>query len=95
MSTKRALIIGITGQHGTHMPKVLQAKGYEVHDIRRGASSIKSERIDHLYQDPHERRLLLHYGMRQLTIGSADVRRAPKLSARIHIRARELMDPIR
>ena len=64
MSTKRALITGITGQDGAYLSEFLLAKGYEVHGIKRRASSFNTERIDHLYQDPHEseRRLFLHYG---------------------------------
>jgi GDPmannose 4,6-dehydratase len=62
--TKRALITGITGQDGAYLAEFLLAKGYEVHGIKRRASSFNTERIDHLYQDPHEadRRLFLHYG---------------------------------
>jgi GDPmannose 4,6-dehydratase len=62
--TKRALITGITGQDGAYLAEFLLAKGYEVHGIKRRSSSFNTERIDHLYQDPHEtnRRLVLHYG---------------------------------
>lgn len=61
---KRALISGITGQDGAYLAEFLLAKGYEVHGIKRRASSFNTARIDHLYQDPHdpERRLFLHYG---------------------------------
>jgi len=61
---KRALITGITGQDGAYLAEFLLSKGYEVHGIKRRASSFNTERIDHLYQDPHEsdRRLVLHYG---------------------------------
>src|SRR5579863_1259830 len=61
---KRALITGITGQDGAYLAKLLLDKGYEVHGIKRRASSFNTDRIDHLYQDPHERgvRLHLHYG---------------------------------
>jgi GDPmannose 4,6-dehydratase len=61
---KRALISGITGQDGSYLAELLLAKGYEVHGIKRRASSFNTDRIDHLYQDPHERevRLHLHYG---------------------------------
>ncbi|GHC05531.1 GDP-mannose 4,6-dehydratase [Thermomonas carbonis] len=64
MTTKRALITGITGQDGAYLAELLLAKGYEVHGIKRRASSFNTDRIDHLYQDPHEtdRRLFLHYG---------------------------------
>src|SRR5450631_2025526 len=61
---KRALITGITGQDGAYLAEFLLAKGYEVHGIKRRASSFNTDRIDHLYQDPHERdvRMVLHYG---------------------------------
>lgn len=62
--TKRALITGITGQDGAYLAELLLGKGYEVHGIKRRASSFNTDRIDHLYQDPHERgaRMHLHYG---------------------------------
>jgi GDPmannose 4,6-dehydratase len=62
--TKTALITGITGQDGSYLAELLLAKGYCVHGIKRRASSFNTERIDHLYQDPHEKdvRLILHYG---------------------------------
>lgn len=61
---KIALITGITGQDGAYLAELLLGKGYEVHGIKRRASSFNTERIDHLYQDPHEaeRKLILHYG---------------------------------
>lgn len=61
---KKALITGITGQDGAYLAELLLSKGYEVHGIKRRASSFNTDRIDHLYQDPHERdvRLSLHYG---------------------------------
>ncbi|MDE0722083.1 MAG: GDP-mannose 4,6-dehydratase [Flavobacteriales bacterium] len=61
---KRALITGITGQDGSYLAELLLKKGYEVHGIKRRASSFNTSRIDHLYQDPHEEnvRLKLHYG---------------------------------
>jgi GDPmannose 4,6-dehydratase len=61
---KRALITGITGQDGSYLTELLLAKGYEVHGVIRRSSSFNTQRIDHLYQDPHEpvRRLILHYG---------------------------------
>ncbi len=61
---KRALITGITGQDGAYLAELLLSKGYEVHGIKRRSSSFNTERIDHLYQDPHESdvRLRLHYG---------------------------------
>jgi len=62
--TKRALITGITGQDGSYLAELLLEKGYEVHGIKRRASSFNTERVDHLYQDPHEtgRKFRLHYG---------------------------------
>jgi GDPmannose 4,6-dehydratase len=67
---KKALITGITGQDGSYLTELLLAEGYEVHGMIRRASTFNTERIDHLYQDPHEAgvRLLLHYG--DLTDGS-------------------------
>ena len=64
MSTRKALISGITGQDGAYLAEFLLAKGYEVHGIKRRASLINTDRIDHLYQDPHESgvRMILHYG---------------------------------
>ena len=61
---KKALITGITGQDGAYLAELLLSKGYEVHGIKRRASSFNTDRIDHLYQDPHEsdRQLVLHYG---------------------------------
>jgi GDPmannose 4,6-dehydratase len=61
---KKALITGITGQDGSYLAELLLAKGYEVHGIIRRASTFNTERIEHLYQDPHLRsvRLFLHYG---------------------------------
>ena len=63
-STRRALITGITGQDGAYLTELLLSKGYEVHGIKRRASLFNTDRIDHLYQDPHEKnvRLKLHYG---------------------------------
>jgi GDPmannose 4,6-dehydratase len=61
---KRALITGITGQDGAYLAEFLLDKGYEVHGIKRRASSFNTDRIDHLYRDPHESnvRMFLHYG---------------------------------
>lgn len=61
---KVALITGITGQDGAYLAEFLLNKGYEVHGIKRRASSFNTQRIDHLYQDPHmkDRNLILHYG---------------------------------
>ncbi len=64
VDTKTALITGITGQDGAYLAELLISKGYRVHGVKRRASSFNTDRIDHLYQDPHERdvRLKLHYG---------------------------------
>ena len=66
MNTKQkvALITGITGQDGSYLTEFLLEKGYIVHGIKRRASSFNTDRIDHLYQDPHvnHRDLILHYG---------------------------------
>jgi len=61
---KKALITGITGQDGAYLAEFLLNKGYEVHGIKRRSSSFNTERIDHLYQDPHEteQKFFLHYG---------------------------------
>jgi len=60
----KALITGITGQDGSYLAEFLLSKGYEVHGIKRRASSFNTDRIDHLYQDPHESKvkMILHYG---------------------------------
>ena len=62
--TKRALITGIAGQDGAYLAEYLLEQGYEVHGIKRRASSFNTARIDHLYKDPHDKdvRLILHYG---------------------------------
>ena len=62
--TKVALISGITGQDGSYLAEFLLHKGYEVHGIKRRASSLNTQRIDHLYEDPQKanRKLILHYG---------------------------------
>ena len=64
MSKKKALITGITGQDGSYLAEFLLEKGYEVHGIKRRASSLNTDRIDHLYEDPHAEKphLFLHYG---------------------------------
>jgi GDPmannose 4,6-dehydratase len=63
MKRKKALITGITGQDGSYLAELLLAKGYEVHGLIRRSSSFNTQRIDGIYQDPHEpdRRLILHY----------------------------------
>ena len=62
--SKKALITGITGQDGSYLAELLLSKGYEVHGIIRRSSSFNTERIDHLYMDPHVHgvKLFLHYG---------------------------------
>ena len=62
--TKTALISGITGQDGAYLAEFLLKKGYVVHGIKRRSSSFNTDRIDHLYQDPHvsHRNFILHYG---------------------------------
>jgi GDPmannose 4,6-dehydratase len=64
LMSKTALITGITGQDGAYLAELLLEKGYEVHGIKRRSSSFNTERIDHLYSDPHEDgvRMMLHYG---------------------------------
>ena len=71
---KKALITGITGQDGSYLAELLLEKGYEVHGIKRRSSLFNTQRIDHLYQDPHEsdRRLILHHG--DLTDSSSLIR---------------------
>jgi GDPmannose 4,6-dehydratase len=61
---KKALITGITGQDGSYLAEFLLEKGYEVHGIKRRASSFNTQRIDHIFQDPHSKnpKLFLHYG---------------------------------
>jgi len=64
LTNKKAVITGITGQDGSYLAEFLLEKGYEVHGIKRRSSSFNTERIDHLYQDPHEKdpSFILHYG---------------------------------
>jgi GDPmannose 4,6-dehydratase len=61
---KKALITGVTGQDGSYLTELLLEKGYEVHGIKRRASSLNTQRVDHIYQDPHveNQRFVLHYG---------------------------------
>src|SRR5690606_36362633 len=63
-TTRRAFLTGITGQDGSYLAELLLDKGYEVHGLVRRASGFNTQRLDHLYQDPHEtdKRLILHYG---------------------------------
>ena len=62
--SRKALITGVTGQDGSYLAELLLAKGYEVHGIKRRASSLNTARVDHVYQDPHvaHRNFVLHYG---------------------------------
>jgi GDPmannose 4,6-dehydratase len=62
--SKKALITGVTGQDGSYLAEFLLEKGYEVHGIKRRASLFNTQRVDHIYQDPHEQspRFILHYG---------------------------------
>jgi GDPmannose 4,6-dehydratase len=62
--SKVALITGITGQDGSYLAELLLDKGYTVHGIKRRASSFNTDRIDHIFQDPHvnNARIKLHYG---------------------------------
>jgi GDPmannose 4,6-dehydratase len=64
MNRKKALITGVTGQDGSYLAELLLEKGYEVHGIKRRASSLNTDRVDHIYQDAHEEnpRFFLHYG---------------------------------
>ena len=73
-STKTALITGITGQDGAYLAELLLEKGYEVHGIKRRSSLFNTNRIDHLYQDPHDKnpRFILHHG--DLTDSSSLIR---------------------
>jgi GDPmannose 4,6-dehydratase len=74
MTMKKAIITGVTGQDGAYLAELLLGKGYEVHGIKRRSSLFNTDRIDHLYQDPHEpcRRFILHHG--DLTDSSSLVR---------------------
>lgn len=64
INSKKALITGVTGQDGSYLAEFLLEKGYEVHGIKRRASSFNTQRVDHIYQDPHgdHHRFILHYG---------------------------------
>ena len=72
---KKALITGITGQDGSYLAEFLLSKDYEVHGIKRRSSALNAERIDHLYQDPHElhQNFILHYGDLSDAIGLANI----------------------
>jgi GDPmannose 4,6-dehydratase len=62
--TKKALITGVTGQDGSYLAEFLLEKGYEVHGIKRRASLLNTQRVDHFYQDPHldRQNFVFHYG---------------------------------
>ena len=68
---KVALITGVTGQDGAYLSELLLGKGYEVHGIKRRSSLFNTDRIDHLYHDPHEKgvKFFLHHG--DMTDGSS------------------------
>ncbi len=91
---KRALITGITGQDGSYLAELLLAKGYEVHGIVRRSSTFNTERIDHIYRDPHERgvHLYLHYGdlsdgsSLQSIVGTVEPDEIYNLGAQSHVR---------
>jgi len=91
---KRALITGITGQDGSYLTELLLEKGYEVHGIVRRASTFNTERIDHLYVDPHDAsaRLFLHYGdlndasSLQSILGAVQPDEVYNLGAQSHVR---------
>ena len=93
MATKVALITGITGQDGSYLAEFLLAKGYEVHGIIRRSSSFNTARIDHIYQDPHDKnpKLILHYGDMSDGVGLTNIVREIKpdevynLAAQSHV----------
>ena len=63
MQKKTALIFGVTGQDGSYLADFLLKKNYIVHGVKRRSSSLNTNRIDHIYQDPHEKRKILSYIM--------------------------------
>ena len=71
---KKALITGVTGQDGAYLAEFLLGKGYEVHGIKRRSSSFNTERIDHLYEDPHEKNIKFHLHYGDLTDSSNIIR---------------------
>src|ERR1039457_4454270 len=75
---KKALVTGITGQDGSYLAELLLSKGYEVHGLIRRASTFNTERLDHIYQDPHDSdvRLRLHYGDLHDGVGLVNLMRA-------------------
>ena len=66
MKKKIALIFGITGQDGAYLAEFLIKKGYLVHGVKRRSSSLNTSRIDHIYQDPHEKKRFFFYIMGML-----------------------------
>ena len=80
---KIALITGITGQDGAYLAEFLLSKDYEVHGIKRRTSLFNTDRIDHLYQDPHEEnlRFILHHGLKEWNV--------PTPSTPVHISTRD------
>ena len=65
MKSKKALITGITGQDGSYLAELLLGKGYEVHGMKRRSSNFNTQRIDHLYQDPHINKNKLYIALRR------------------------------
>jgi len=65
---KKALITGVTGQYGAYLAEFLLGKGYEVHGIKRRASSFNTARVDHLYKDPHEEHVRFFMTIRDLAM---------------------------
>ena len=92
--TKRALITGITGQDGSYLAELLLEKGYEVHGIIRRTSTFNTDRIDHIYVDPHaeDAKLFLHYGdlndgtMLRRILEQVQPREVYNLGAQSHVR---------
>ena len=91
--TKIALITGVTGQDGAYLAELLLNKGYIVHGLKRRASLFNTARIDHLYQDPHEKnvRFFLYDG--DLTDSMSKCRKRPKKKPRLFIPARRTQSP--
>jgi GDPmannose 4,6-dehydratase len=91
---KRAFVVGVTGQDGSYLAELLLQKGYEVHGLIRRSSSFNTGRIEHLYQDPHEKgvRLFLHYGdlndgsSLQAALGQVKPDEVYNLGAQSHVR---------
>ena len=63
MKKKTALIFGVTGQDGSYLSELLIRKGYTVHGVKRRSSSLNTNRVDHIYQDPHTKKEILFYIM--------------------------------